>query len=131
MKILVSFLMIVMVTSSAFAEPVTLLEKGQNAPFTGLLFDIPTANDTRKQLIELDGLRLINTSLNTSLVLQQNIITTEKSQVDLLIEQNNKLAVSLRSAESLNTYTKIGYFTMGLAAVLIGAYGIHKAAAIQ
>lgn len=114
------------ITSNAFAEPVTTLQKNDIAPFTGLLFDIPTANDMRKQLVELDGLRLINTSLNNSITLQQNIIVTEKSQVDLLIEQNNKLAVSLRSAESLNTWTKAGYFTMGVLSIVLGAYAISR-----
>ncbi len=105
---------------------VAILRLGEAAPFTGLLFEPSYANDLRKTIIEFDGLTAINGSLNKSLVLQEDIITHERAKVTMLLEQNDKLAVQLQKSQSMNTWEKVAWLSLGMLAVGIGAYGVHK-----
>lgn len=114
--------------SLTFADTI-YLAKDTPAPFEGLLFPTAQANQIRQQLIERDGLLLINTSLQKSLDLSTQIDTSNNKKINLLIEQNDKLASSLSEERTMSNWERVGYFVGGIVVVGLAFYGlgqIHK-----
>ncbi len=126
MKILLSSLITLSLSLNTFAQDAVPLESGQKAPFTGILISNPTANELRSAVVERDGLKSINSSLNITVKLQDDIIARQNHQKTLLLDQNDKLALRLGEERSVGTWEKIGWFTLGVLATAAAGYSIGQ-----
>lgn len=110
-------MMILLVTSTllsniAFAE-VIHLAPNEKAPFAGYLFPEDKAKEVRDGLIERDGFKLINESLEKSLVLEKTISLDLTKKVDILSNTNTDLAKNLFEERQSSNWAKIGWFALG------------------
>jgi hypothetical protein len=106
------------------ADQAVGIDKGQPAPFSGVLMDQEKANAVKIGLQERDLYKQIVDSQSRSLDLLKQNNTYAENKVNLLLEQNDKLAERLQSAQSLNNWERVGLVILGMAFVLGGAYAV-------
>lgn len=118
--------MLTLLISSNALSDVVVLDKGTPAPFAGYLLDTETGKLSRVRLIEGEEAKALNLSYVRKIGEYQanEILYTE--QVKTVLEQNDKLSKSLRDSQSMTTWERIGWFTLGIVAVSAGAYGISR-----
>ena len=121
------------VTSSAILTNVALagedavyLEKDSKAPYAGILLPVDKATNVRKSLIELDTLKAINESYAKSIQMYQSAIQISDQKYNTLLDQNDKLAVSLIEARKSSDLQKILWFGFGVIATGFAFYGAKK-----
>lgn len=114
------------VTQVMAQEAVQPINKGSAAPFTGILFPEKDAQDLRKELIELDTTKLLNESLQKSLSLEHDSFDHQQAKINLLLDQNDKLAERVYKADSFSTWEKIGWFGLGILTTGLCFYGLKK-----
>ena len=130
MKLLKIFLIIVSLVcfeSNAYGEGVHLLDKGQPAPFSGVLFSNKKGNEIRRQLIEGDGYKLINESLVKSIDLYKENDKLQREKVNLLLTENINLNNRVDSLKKTNDIERIIWFSLGVLATGFALYGAKKA----
>jgi len=108
------------------AESSVALQKGSQAPFSGILISEEVAQQTRRDVIELVGQRSINESLNKSLQLQDLQIQKATDQIQLLEHQNKRLYDSLQQDKSMNNYERVLWFGLGVIGTGAAVYGAGK-----
>jgi len=108
-----------LISNLSFAEEAVLLSKGEAAPYSGALLPVDKLQELRKAYLEKDSL-----SRSIELYKSNELLYTKK--VDVLSEQNDRLAKTAYEERNMSTLEKIGYF--GLGAILTGlvAYGIYR-----
>ena len=126
MKNCLSFLMILLTLNVTMADSATPLEKGQPAPYSGVLLTNDKANEVRIKLIEKGYIEKENTSLKRSLELSDLALKSSEEKSQLFIEQNDKLAKNLNSERQVGTVTKVLYFVLGAGAVGLGVWGAGR-----
>jgi len=109
-----------------YAEDVIFLPKGSTTQYDGYLFTPEKALKTRKELIELDYIKLENDSQKKSLDLFKLNDQYSKDKIQLLLDQNDKLAKSLYEARELTNWEKVGLFTLGVAVTGLAIYGARQ-----
>ena len=105
---------ILLTATNVKADPV-FVEKGEKAPYTGLLFTEETAKNIRNDLIEKDALTKINSVLRESIKDYQNIEKMRREQIDLLSADNKRLNAQVDRSERSNL------IWLGLGVLLTGA----------
>ena len=115
-------LILLLICNSTLAENAIILKPGDIVPWEGILISKTTAEEFRQTTIERDSLKEVNTSLNKSLSLETDINVRNDNKIKLLLDQNDSLAKSLQSSQSLSTIEKVGYIVLGIASVAIGTY---------
>lgn len=123
-KILLISLIIVN-SLGAYAEDVIYLDKGKAAPYDGYLFTPEKAKDTRLQLIEGDYNKDLVKSLTKTIDLYQSNEEISNKKVDLLLDQNDKLAVQLNSSRQVSNWEKVGYFLGGIIITGLAIKGVQ------
>ncbi len=106
--------------SPALANTSVALDKDQKAPFAGVLMDPEMANSVKSGLLERDLYKEITESQAHSIDLLKQNSTYSEDKVTKLLAQNDKLSEQLQSAQSLNTWEKVGLVLLGVA-VTVGA----------
>lgn len=125
MKTSLSLLIAILsVSLSARAQDAVGLEKGQAAPFTGVLITYKAAQDFKNTVVERDGLEEQKASYERSIEYYRKADELQQKKLDLLLLQNDKLALRLGEERSMSTWEKIGYFSLGLLATGIAGYAI-------
>lgn len=114
------------ILSGVPADKVILIEKGTEAPFKGYLFPEDKALKFRKDLIELDGLRELEKSYQKSLDLSISNEAKYNSKVNILLEQNDKLATALYSSKDRNSWENAGWFVLGILVTGTAFYGASR-----
>ena len=111
---------------NANADQAVDLNKGEPAPFNGVLLDKEKSNKIKNELIEKDALAEKNNSLNRSIDLYRKNESIMNEQNDLLLNKNLELTRTLNDARETSSTTKILYFLGGV--ILSGAavYGASK-----
>lgn len=109
-----------------FGDDPTLLQKDQAAPYEGLLFSQPKAQDIRNKLLERDAFKSTNESLERTISLKTENITLLESQKELLLKNNDSLATSLHAERTSNMWTYFGFFALGVGGTILGLYGIKQ-----
>lgn len=102
-----------------------VLEKGQSAPFSGVLLSNETANTIRYQLIERDTFEKLNLSYERSLTLMKGNESLKDEQIKLLMDSNITLSRELTS-RSGGTWERIAWFALGVLATSVAVYGTKK-----
>ena len=121
--ILLAFLMTV--NNTAYANDAIVLNKGQAAPFTGLLLTEEKANTVYN---DLNRYKLLNESLQTTVGLYEQNEKIQDKKVNTLLEQNDKLAKDLMQARSTSNWEKVLWFGLGFISVGLGIYGVKTIA---
>jgi len=111
---------------SALAQEVVIVQKGQEAPFTGLLFTKERADVIRDNEIALDGQKKLNTSLNLELTFKDSSLNARKSEIDILMAQNDKLSKSLMEERSVGSWERLSWVAVGILASGLAFYGLQK-----
>ena len=102
-------------------------DKGFVLPQESWVFSPEKAKDVRNRLIDLDTYTKMNESLNKSLDLYKSNEELQQNKVNLLLEQNDKLAKRLGESQSLNNWERLGLFILGIAATVGAGFAIKKA----
>ena len=115
------FVILLLLSFFSYAEDAVHLNVNDKAPFDGFLITPAKVNQFAQTVNERDNLQQLNNSLNTSINLQTDIITHKDTQINLLLDQNDKLAKTAAASQTINDWVKVGYFLGGI--LLIGASG--------
>lgn len=126
MKTLLSFLMIGLTISNAFAQEVIMIKKDERAPFEGVLFPIDQAKKTRLELIECDIKKELNASYERTIKLYKENESYQDNKVNILLKQNDELSKSLVEAKSTSDFQKILWFGLGIIATGLAIYGTKE-----
>lgn len=111
---------------TALADTSVALDKDQKAPFAGILMDQEKANSVKIGLLERDLYKELSESQNRSIGLLKQNMTYSEDKVNKLLEQNDKLSERLQSAQGMNTWERIGFFVLGIAATVGAGLAIRS-----
>jgi len=112
------------VSNSSQAYDGKLLEKGTEAPFQGVLFNITDANKIRVELLEKDTLVFLTESYKRSLDLTDKNMKFKDEQLDIVISRNLDLAKALNSQKSMNDWERFLWFGLGIAVSTLTLHGL-------
>ena len=131
-KLIVLTLLIFLMTENSYAvstsvsplsgESVVLIEKGLPAPFKGYLFPEDKAQEIRKELIELDSLRAMESSYQKSIDIYKKNQDLYDYKTNVLLDQNEKLA----KAVSSNKYDGYIGFAVGILVTGLSIWGAKE-----
>lgn len=117
-----------LIPKSSLAEDVVIVEKNSPAPFTGFLFPREKAQEVRIKLLENDRLNDMISSYNKSIDLYKKNEDVQNQKVNILLEQNDKLAKSLGDARTVSTFERVAWFIGGMLVTSAAVYGASKLA---
>lgn len=126
MKVL-TICLIFLISTNCLAEDSVPLKKDQPAPFDGLLLSQDKAQEVKNSLVEKNALGKLNESLNVSLKIQEDIISRQQNKVQILLDQNDKLAKTAYDSQSVNDWVKIMWFGAGILTTGLVFYGLGQA----
>jgi len=110
------------VNSVVIADDAVVLNKGQPAPYTGLLLTEEKANSVYN---DLNKYKLLNESLQRTVFLYEQNEKLQEKRVNVLLEQNDKLAINLQQARTVSNWEKVLWFGLGFLSVGLGIYGVQ------
>jgi len=116
----------VLSVSPSFAQDSVLLQAQEKAPFTGILIKPETVQELRRAVIERDGLSQEKVSYERSLELYRKSDELGQKKVDLLLTQNDKLALRLGEERSMSNWQRVGWFSLGIIATGFAGYSLGK-----
>ncbi len=117
-------LLISLISGNVYAEDPTYINKDEKAPYNGLLFSENKAKEIRKELIDKDATEALNVSLKKTNDLYKTTNEIKDSQINILLEQNDKLAKTAYEARKMNNWEKAGYFIGGMIVVGLAIEGV-------
>lgn len=122
MRLMLSLLMILTSTANSFADSseAVALKKDAPAPFSGVLITHTKAQEIEKDLIDLDGTKSLNDSLQKSLDISQKNYTIETQKTAVLLNRNDELAKQLKSSESTTNVERVVWVVIGVAIGVLG-----------
>lgn len=106
-------------SNTGFAQDVIKLEKGEPAPYRGILFDEEQANTLYNE-IETSHQKV--TSLEKINLLYKDNEELYEKKLNILLTQNVNLTNALSNSEKNKEVSKIIWFAAGVSAVVLGAY---------
>lgn len=109
-----------------YADDAIYLNQNEKAPYSGYLLPEGKIKELRNNTIERDGLKAINDNLTQQLSLEQKNNSLKDDKVNLLLEQNDKLAKAAYAERELNTWEKIAFFTGGIVISGLAIWGAHS-----
>lgn len=114
---------------SVLAQESVAIQKGTQAPFDGILFTTEKAQAIRKELIEKDQFKMFNEALLENEEYYKKIITNKNKQLDLTLNQNERLVKQAEKAGSLTTLEKalwVAAGVVGTSLAIMGAGSLAK-----
>lgn len=116
-NLLIGLILVTSLTSRA--EDVVSLQKGQLAPFSGVLFSQEKANILRSDLLSKDIQSIELESSKQKLSIHQQIIELKDEQIELYRKQNIKLERANQTSDTV----KMIYFGLGIVLTGAAVYG--------
>lgn len=110
--------------NTSFAQEAVDLQKGQSAPFSGVLLSQIKADSVKKELLEKDKLQEINESFKRSILLHKENETYYEQQTKFLRDENKELSKKV----TLSTIEKIAWVTLGIIATGVAFKGVQTIA---
>jgi hypothetical protein len=117
------------VPTAAFAtdnDNAVFILKDDLAPYDGVLLPLKQAEQVRRDLIEVKTLRAINESYAKSIQMYQQTIQLSDQKYNTLLNQNDKLALSLVESRKSSDLQKMIWFGLGVLATGFAVYGAKK-----
>lgn len=122
------FLAILLICSTVLAETDPHFEsKGYILTQDSWVFSPEKAKSVRDRLIDLETETKIRQSLEKSVELYKSNEQIQQNKINLLLEQNDKLAQRLNDSQSLSNWEKFGLLFLGIAATVGAGFAIKKA----
>ena len=90
------------------------------------VFSPAKAKDVRDRLIDGDTFQKLNESLSKSIDLYKKNETINDNKINLLLEQNDKLAKSLLAERTVGSWERFGYFLLGVIGTVGAGFAIHQ-----
>lgn len=112
----------------SLAEDPYFGQKGHVLPQDSWVFSPDKAKEVRNKLVDGETYFKLNESLTKSIELYKKSDEIQQNKVNLLLEQNDKLAQRLYSSQSLNNWALFGVFLLGIAATVGAGIAIGQAA---
>lgn len=109
-----------------YADDAIYLNQNDKAPYSGYLLSEDKIKELRNNTIERDGFKAINDSLTKQLSLVQQDSSLKDQKVNLLLDQNDKLAKTAYADRELNTWERVAYFVGGVLITGFAIYGVHQ-----
>ena len=127
---MLKYLLIISMISSqpVFADNSINLNKGDSAPYSGVLLDKEKADKIRDELIDKDALVKINESLNKSVIIYRSNEDILNGQKNMLVNQNIELTKVLNDTRETSSWVRVGYFVLGIAVTSAAVYGATRLA---
>ena len=119
MRLILISLMILTSTANATDDAVAI-KKDSPAPFSGILMTHTKAQEIEKDLIDLDGTKALNGSLQKSLDINQKNYTIETQKTAVLLNRNDELAKQLKNSESTTNFERVVWVVIGVAIGVLG-----------
>jgi hypothetical protein len=121
-----SFLSVLIISNIAYAEDAVLLQKNDPAPYQGFLLPKEKVQELYNATIERDSYKAANDSFEKSLKLEQTNSDLKDQKINLLLEQDDKLAKALYNSQSLNNWEKAAFFIGGILVTGLAIKGLHE-----
>tara|TARA_R110000868_G_scaffold66014_14_gene197061 strand:- start:257 stop:655 length:399 start_codon:yes stop_codon:yes gene_type:complete len=115
-----------LLSNSVMAQEAAFLQEKQPAPFTGILITTDAAQKLKNAAVERDGLIEEKASYERSIELYKKADELQLKKIDILLVQNDKLALRLGESQSMNTWEKLGWLSLGIIATGIAGYSVGK-----
>lgn len=125
MRYITLYCLILSSLSLADTDPY-LATKGHVLPQDSWVFSPNKALDVRNRLIDLDAQLKINDSLNKQIDLYKGVNDIQNTNLNLVMQQNDRLAKSLNDDRAMTNYERIGYFILGVVATGVAFYGLKQ-----
>lgn len=103
-------------------QQVTVIEKDFPAPFRGYLFPEDKALKFRQDLLQLDTLKSLNESYERTITLYKANEEQFNYKINILIDQNDKLAKAAYAAQDRDKFENWFWFGMGFLLAGAGVY---------
>lgn len=118
----------IIITTNAFSADASLpdaiaIKKDTPAPFSGILLTHIKAQEVEKDLIDLDGTKSLNDSLQKSLDISQKNYTIETQKTAVLLNRNDALAKQVESSEATTNFERVVWVVLGIGLGILS--GIH------
>ena len=102
------------ISTSIFAQNAARLNKGDTAPFTGILIDNTTVNKMRVDIQEGEINKKILLTKEILFKMSEDVLKDREKQVNILTDQNNKLSDRLYKHRSFSSWEKTTWFVIGV-----------------
>lgn len=116
-NLLIGLILVTSLTSRA--QDAISIQKGQPAPYSGVLFSEDRAISIRKELVDKDILSVQLSAAEERHILSEQIIKLKDFEIELFRKQNQRLV----KASETNETMKIIYFGLGILATGAAVYG--------
>lgn len=113
-------------TSICIAEPTVYLKAKDPAPFNGILFSLPKAEETRIKLLERDSFEKMNKMLEKSIIDLEQIKERQSKNFNLLLDETDDLAKNLYSERQMKNVERLMWFGGGAAVVVLIVWGLRS-----
>lgn len=119
-------LALILIGNICHADYAIYLNQNDKAPHSGYLLSEDKVKELRNNTIERDGLKTINDSLTKQLTLTQQDSSLKDQKVNLLLDQNDKLAKTAYADHELNTWERVAFFVGGILVTGLAIQGVHS-----
>lgn len=103
-----------------------ILHKDEKAPFDGVLLTREAADDQYRIGQERQSYKLLNDSFKVSLELETKNRQESDAKVEILKVDLVNTTKALNEVKSTSTWTKIGYFSLGIITTYFAIKGAHE-----
>lgn len=114
---------LISISSQAIAESTTWMNKGDKAPHDGYLFTEESTRLLKKELIEKDLLKQLNTTLEKNIDTQAKIIAEQGKHIETLQERNLRIYERIGKESTTSNYEKALWFGLGIIGSGLAVYG--------
>lgn len=111
-KLLSSFLIVTLITSSSFAEQSVFLNKDEKAPYSGYLLPESKVIELRNNTLDMEYYK--------------RAYEIKSKQVDMLIPQLDKSTQALNESKNTTNWERAGWFVLGILATGLAIKGVKE-----